>query len=382
MASIIRKELKLLIKGKGNFFFLILMPMLFIALFGAVFSGLGNSTVAIDYVNQDNTALTRTFLHDVGSIKGFALQEEPTSSLASQIQKVKDGKTASLLVIPKGFGARLESGDGSAALRLYVDPTSDSVSGPIESALNVVANAYRMKRIASVLVAAGRSPNQIGQILRSPIAIHTVSVSGSGMTMLDQVVPGYTVMFVFFIILSMMRSFLGEKESGMLSRLRTTSLRPWHYLIGMWIPAIIAVLIQCVILLAFGHFVFGIHLGDLTAIALLVISLAICGTGIGLAISLLVRGENQGRGITMLIAMGGAALGGLWVPSQLMPPIVQTIGRFTPQYWAQQGFQDVMLRGGHVGSTWQMMAVLLAFGVIGLMVALLRFRSFMRTATN
>jgi ABC-2 type transport system permease protein len=79
----------------------------------------------------------------------------------------------------------------------------------------------------------------------------------------------------------------------------------------MWIPGLLVVLIQCTI---FGHVVYGVDLGDLSAVALIVLCLGFCGTGIGLAVYLLARGENHGRGITMLITLGGG-------PSPAVPRI-------------------------------------------------------------
>jgi ABC-2 type transport system permease protein len=385
MWSIVRKELKLLLKGKGNFFFLIIMPILFIVLFGSVFSGASNSTLTVNYVDLDQSTVSRSFLQAVGHVNGFALKPAASSSVDDEIQKIKDGKMDSLVVIPKGFGQAIASGQHQANIQFYRDVTANTVSGPIESVLNAVANEYQKQHIANVLTAAGKSPQQVHEILQPSVLIQEIQESGDNGTkvsMLDQVVPGYTVMFVFFIIMSMMRSFLGEKESGMLARLRSTPMRPITYLLGMWVPAIIAVLIQCVILLGFGHFVYGVNLGDLSAISRIVLCLSICGTGIGLAVSMWIRGENQGRAITMLITLGGAALGGVWLPTQLMPHFAQVMGHFTPQYLAQQGFQDVMIRGAHIGDVWQTSAVLFAFGLAGLLAAFLRFPHFLRTATN
>lgn len=202
------------------------------------------------------------------------------------------------------------------------------------------------------------------------------------MLVLNQIVPGYTVMFVFFIILTMLRSFLGERESGMLARIAAPPLRPLGYLAGMWIPAVLAVLVQCTVLLAFGHFVYKMHLGDPVALAALVICLAVCGTGLGLAISLWVRGENQGRALTMLIVMGGAALGGLWMPYDMMPAGAQLASHFTPQFWAQRALQDVMAHGAHLSGVLTSAAVLVGFGVAGLLLALLRFPRFLRSAVH
>lgn len=383
MKSIIRKELKLLLKGKGNFFFLILMPMLFMVLFGSVFSGAANGNLSVNYLDQDQSAVSQRFIQGVGKVDGFELKQD-SASLADQLQKIQEGKLNSLVVIPKGFGENVAKG-AAAKILLYHDPTDTATTGPIQTVLAAIANEYQTQHMSQVLVAAGKSPTEAAQLIQPSIQIQPIAETaqkGEKLTMITQVVPGYTVMFVFFILMSMMRSFIGEKESGMLARLRSTPMRPIMYLMGMWIPAILAVLVQCVVLLGFGHFAYDVKLGDLSAMAVIVLCLAICGTGIGLAVSLLIRGENQGRGITMLITLGGAAVGGVWMPSQLMPHFAQVIGYFTPQYWAQQGFQDVMLRGAHVGDVWQSLVILFAFGIAGLLVALLRFPKFLQSATN
>lgn len=43
------------------------------------------------------------------------------------------------------------------------------------------------------------------------------------------VVPGYTVMFVFFIMISMTESFLKDKKVGMISRVASTPLSPYQF---------------------------------------------------------------------------------------------------------------------------------------------------------
>ena len=65
-----------------------------------------------------------------------------------------------------------------------------------------------------------------------------------------------------------------------------------------------------------------------------------------------------------------------------MPTFVQTIGYFTPQYWAQTAFQDIMMRGAQISNVWQALVILLAFGIGGLVVALWRFPHFLQTASD
>jgi ABC-2 type transport system permease protein len=383
MRSIIRKELKLLFKEKGNLFFLLIMPMLFIVLFGSVFSESSNATITVHCVDLDQSKVSKSFLRAVGRVKGFSLRTDGPEMLNERLQEVRDGKLSELVIIQKGFGNAVTSGR-PAEIRFHHNIGKETVTGPIESVLNTVATRYQEQRVGAALSTAGKNPDEVKQLLDPPIHIREIKEGGAGGkdNVLNQVVPGYTVMFVFFIIFSMIRSFLAERESGMLARLRSTPMNPLAYLIGMWIPALLAVLIQCTILLTFGYAVYGISLGDLSAVALIVLCLGICGTGIGLSVSLLARSENHGRGITMLITLGGAALGGLWLPEELMPHFAQVISHFTPQFWALQGFQQVMVHGAHIYDIWKTLAVLLAFGAAGLVVALWRFPRFLQSAAN
>ena len=49
------------------------------------------------------------------------------------------------------------------------------------------------------------------------------------------IVPGYTIMFVFFIMISMTESFLKDSKIGMVARIAGTPLPSNLYLLGKWI---------------------------------------------------------------------------------------------------------------------------------------------------
>ncbi|WKB35694.1 ABC transporter permease [Terrilactibacillus sp. S3-3] len=381
MKSVIIKELKLMVKEKGNVFFLIIMPLLFIVVFGSIFNA-DASSMTIHVNDKDQSAASQTFIRQLNHVKGFHVKNDSTASVAAQVKSIKNGKLSSLIVIDKGFEKGLNSGRGSADIQIYKDAASSDTPESIQAVLQNMANQYREQKLAQTLTKAGNSPQQIKETLAPPIQIHPISENGSHVDFISLIVPGYTVMFVFFIMNSMVRRFFQEKDSGMIARLQSTPLGAIQYLIGMWIPSFIAVLIQCTVLLTFGLLFYHLHLGDPVAIILLVICLALCGTGLGLALSLVVRSENQGLGITQLISLGGAIVAGLWFPSDLLPHFAQIIGYFTPQYWALHGFQDVMIRGAHFWTIWKSFAVLVALGLAGLAIALLRFKPFIRSATD
>ena len=65
----------------------------------------------------------------------------------------------------------------------------------------------------------------------------------------------------------------------------------------------------------------------------------------------------------MLLAIILAALGGMMVPSYIMPDAMKTLSLFTPHAWALAGYHDVMVRGLGVREVLLETGVLLGFGV-------------------
>ena len=381
--TIARKEIKLLMKEKGTFFWLLGMPILFIVLFASVFSNASSATLHVQYVDQDQSQASQQFLKTIGDTKAFQLTHDTTLTTEQQIDKIKEGKLSAMIVFPKGFGDSLKSGNQQAQIMLYHDGMSSNIIGPIEAVLQNIAGKYQEEKIANALTAAGKSQTELKQVLTPPIKVdEKQEVTSGSISMITQVVPGYTVMFAFFVITSMVRRFMKDKESGMISRLNSTPMRYMSYLIGMWVPYMLVVVVQCTILLGFGYFVYGLHLGDALAIAMIVFAIAICGTGLGLAISLIVKSENQGMAFTQLITMGGAVLGGLWFPADMLPGFLQNIGKVMPQYWAQKAMQNVMVHGAHIQDILPNLGVMLLVAVVGLALATLRFPRFMKSAIS
>ncbi|MHA7966578.1 ABC transporter permease [Paenibacillus sp. CAU 1782] len=380
IGSIVRKEMSITFKEKGTFFWLFVLPILFIVMFSAIF---GNSSqeYTVRYYDADQSQASADLLNLINGVDGFKLQNLTGESLDLQLEEIRSGKVSSMLVIPDGYGEKLQSGE-TAELELYRDAGDDNASAPVVALLNNVIAQFKEAKLATVLKEFGQQDDTVANILQSPVELKDMKEAVVKIDTVTQVVPGYTVMFVFFIMITMVRNFLRDKTSGMLARLSGTPMRSHHYLVGMWVPNIVVVLIQCTVLLLFGKIVYGLRIGDLSAVALLVICLAVCCTGIGLMLSMLVRSENQGIGFVQIITMGGAIVGGLWFPYEFLPTFVQTIGKFTPQYWAQRGLQDVMLRGMHIDGIWLNAVILLVIGFVGLSVALLSFKRFANGSTH
>ncbi|ENH98049.1 ABC-type transport system permease [Gracilibacillus halophilus YIM-C55.5] len=194
------------------------------------------------------------------------------------------------------------------------------------------------------------------------------------------IVPGYTVMFLFFIMISMTESFIKDRNTGIVSRIASTPLSPYAYLLGKWVPYMYIVFIQIVVLLSFGKLIYDVPLKQPLWLLLISLFLTFTVTGLGLALSVIVKTNNMGIAFTQVIALGGAMLGGLWVPVDVMPETLQTISHLLPQYWAHQALQEAMGGTMEAMGLLQPLLILFCFGLGGFIIALISYPRFLQRA--
>jgi ABC-2 type transport system permease protein len=64
-----------------------------------------------------------------------------------------------------------------------------------------------------------------------------------------------------------------------------------------------------------------------------------------------------------------AALGGVMVPSYVMPKVMQSIGAFSPLSWGLNAFLTVFVRGGGIRSILPEVASMLLFFILAICIA-------------
>ena len=190
------------------------------------------------------------------------------------------------------------------------------------------------------------------------------------------VVPAYTVLFVFFLVTVMGRSFILERELGTLRRLRTSPISSSSILTGKTLPFLLLSVIQTFILLAAGRLVFGMSWGVRPWLILpVVVSTSLAATTLGLAFAAFVRTDSQVSAIGNLIVLATAGISGCLVPRNWMPELSQKISLITPHAWSLDAYRELLTNDDpDVGTVAVCCTVLILFTVLFFAVALHRFR--------
>lgn len=186
-------------------------------------------------------------------------------------------------------------------------------------------------------------------------------------------VPSYTVMFAYFLVLTVGWLFVAEKRQGTLKRLRAAPLSRAQILVGKLLPCLILSIAQGLFLLVAGKLIFGMSWGsEPWWLVLVVICTSLSAMGLALLVAALAQTEAQVAIYGTLLVLVLAGLSGcLMGDRELMPENMQRISLITPHAWALVAYKQLLANQAspNVHLVLQSCAVLTAFGAGFLMLA-------------
>jgi ABC-2 type transport system permease protein len=65
-----------------------------------------------------------------------------------------------------------------------------------------------------------------------------------------------------------------------------------------------------------------------------------------------------------------SAMGGIWVPVDLLPEVMQNLAKISPLHWGLDAINHIILRNGNIGNVTPHLIVLLAFSTVLLLISL------------
>jgi ABC-type multidrug transport system permease subunit len=156
-------------------------------------------------------------------------------------------------------------------------------------------------------------------------------------------VPSYTVMFAFFLVLSVGWLFVAERKHGTLVRLRAAPLTRAQILLGKLLPCLAVSLAQGFFLLVAGWVVFGMTWGSRPDLLIpVVICTSVAAVGLAVLVASIARTETQVAvyGTLLVLVLGGVS--GSLMPRDLMPEQMKAASLVTPHAWALDAYSQLL----------------------------------------
>jgi ABC-2 type transport system permease protein len=406
--TITLKDLTLLSRDRRALVILVAMPMIIIAIVGSSTGRLranreqSRQGLTMEVADFDQTTTSARLIGFLASYENVRMRpiaelDKQDSARMSELQTERpEGESDTRLVIGNGFESAfremsptlLTSPDESTRAKGLAGVNLTLISNETADDPMMVGLAKMLVKLslqnAILPILAEKIPSFRGAARRSVVpepwentlAARTASVD-TGNRVYQFFVPSYTVLFVFFLVNVMGRSFLAERDMGTLKRLKISPISPMAILVGKTLPFMVVSLVQTTILMISGKLLFGMSFGPQPwLLAPIMLCTSAAATSLGLMFSTLAKTESQVSSFGNLIILSCAGISGCLVPRAWMPPLSQKISLFTPHAWALDAYSELLTKESpHLAVVGQSCGVLLIFSTVFFAIGLVRFRN-------
>ncbi len=400
------KDLKIFAADRAALIFAILFPFFFIVLFNFVMTGVNgqDQRLVINLATNETTSgISNQIIASMATGDTSTLQPgQPEivwlKDYNQAMQDVKDNKLDGFISFPANFTEAVAAGYGTDLEVIYNPNDIQSIAALQGMAQSIASdiNASEVVKKAvigivteSAITVPGSISNRSQIILsqlngQSQTAIQTQLISFNTQEVgdvkatnpSDWVIPGYLVMFVFFTAAFSAAQLVRERQNHTLERLLASSASKTAILGGVYGSTVVKGLIQITIFWTVGILVFKVDLG-FSPLAVIVVSvlMTLMSSAFGVMLATFVKTERSASSIGVLTSLILAPLGGCWWPLYITPQWMQFVSKITPHGWATTAFNKLLIFGGDFNSVVPNMLVLVGFGAVFGLIAILRFRT-------
>jgi len=353
--AITQKEFLQLGRDRLTFGMIVGIPLLQIMLFGfAINLDVRNLRAGVADLAQ--TARSRALVADTlaSQVLGSMIQANSAEALERMLQR---GEIVVGIFIPPDFERRLQDPARPAA-QLLVDGSDPTLVGVANQLRNLPSGLRRGEFSPSAAVFEVR--NFYNPERRSAVNI----------------VPGLIgVILNLTMVLFTAIAIVRERERGNLELLITTPIRTPELMIGKIAPYILIGLIQVTIILLVGAALFNVPVrGSLLDLYLAALVFIAATLGLGLLISTLTNTQFQAMQLTIFTFLPSILLSGFMFPFDGMPPLAQGIAQVLPLTHFIVLVRGIVLKGASLGQLSHALLPLLAFFLLTMALAVIRFR--------
>jgi ABC-type multidrug transport system permease subunit len=358
--AVMLKDLRLISRDRFGLVALLVVPIVVIMVVAAATqSGDGSKSIMFPVVNEDQgpvaNALIRAFREHLD------VREVSRATARHLVAEANDAPAA--LVLPPELSKRYLAQKPST-VELLTDP----------------AQWRELEAIKVVMLLADRETASLGDpFSQNLLDVRERNITGDrrdSFSSLEQNIPGFSLMFVLLTLIFSVSLALREEEVwGTSARLAVAPVPPASLLGGKLLARLVVGTAQLLLLLVFGHFVYGLRLGHSPVAVILVATAVVASmTCFAAVVAAFVRTREQAIPVGLAVAFVLASLGGLFWPLYDLPRSMQAIARLLMTTWSMSAIQDVILRDKSLVAVSNELMVLIAYGLVSFLIAFRLFR--------
>lgn len=353
-----KTDIKRLFRDKVAIFFTFIFPLIFLLIFGSIFSGDNNISFNIAVLNESNSQFAKNFSDKLKENDIFTIKQEITNMDLAK-EELNQGTIDAVIILPKDFGEVGQQGFPTGQAKVVYDQSSEQAGQALASILETTFADINKEFVKTVV----------------PFTVVSESTATQGLTAFDYTFAG----LLGFTLLSLgifgpTSVFPRLKQRGVLRRYHTTTLKVWQYFTGNVISNGFTGILAVALMFIVAMVVFDLNMkGNYFGLLAMIILGATLMFGIGLAIGGWAKNENQAAPLAQLVALPMMFLSGVFFPTFLMPEFLQTLTKVLPLTPIVESFRMIVTEGASLLDLGSQLALI---GVWTVIVYILAFKLF------
>lgn len=376
MLQTLYKELRLLSRDLHGIAVLFIMPMLFMLIMSIALSDADNvnADLKIALVGSPENTLNTAFEKALITDDKLNIVRIDAKNLDEALTDLHQGIYKMLIVNPNDQQTSLDK-DQDITLHILASTDKNWLLG----IKGMIQKSYTSQRIQQYFSQFSTTPDSLAAheqtsahaqqqatpppqpdlqslstyLEKDPLSSIFLNVEGTAVkqpSSVQQSVPAWLIFGMFFIMIPLSNVMASEKQTNTIIRLRLAKTSTAALLLSKLLPYFVINQLQFVGMIVLGMYVLplfgmpGFQLqGAYYNYALLSIAISLSALGYGLLISVLAKSTEH----AVVLGGGGniimAAIGGIMVPSYVMPESMQMVAKLSPMSWALSAFHDLLL---------------------------------------
>jgi ABC-2 type transport system permease protein len=221
----------------------------------------------------------------------------------------------------------------------------------------VIENSMMIERMYENMDLQGQSEKLKKKMISNRVAIDQIIASNNNSTAIPNStqhnVPAWTIFAMFFMVVSLGSNIVKERVNGSFLRLKTM---PTSFMLVMFSKMAVYVAVavaQVTLTFSMGVWILP-KLGlprlsvpdNFVALAAVIFISSMAAVSYALMIGAIAKTEQQANGFGAISIIIFGAIGGILVPTFVMPGFMQFASNFSPLHWCLEGFYVLFLKAG------------------------------------
>ena len=348
-------DLKQFVRDRTALFFTFAFPVLFMIMFGLIFSGNADVNYKIGLVNKDSSFIGETISQVLEDIPIFKVSE---GELNDKLEDLENGDIRAVVFIPETIESSIAAGE-PADIQVYYDPSETTSAQIILSALRETIDEIDRQLTGKPIL----------------LGLKEESVQSQDLRNIDYLVPGILAMSVMILGLFGSLTLVEWREKKVLKRFAATPVSRSTMVLSQVVYRLILALLQTVIIIVLARFAFDVKiLGSWP----LLIGLVILGTLAFISLGYLAvsraRTTEGAMPIVQILQFPMLFLSGIFFPVEFFPSFMLPIVNAIPVTYLGDGLRQIMVDATPLHSLTTDIAVLAAWLVGCLVLAIRLFK--------